>query len=184
MATLRLHPCFYRPTTPPIGQSTTASPCPLKPHWSLRVSVKVAPPLIPDSELAIFRANLLHPCSCQSRKRHNAIGQLYSVLYIAACDWLRHIILHRKPGQRSHLLLIILHYVNVCSAAARIGPNSWNAGSVDKYQDAYWLFYWVTRITEEPGASPHELPTYQNIRISAFKKKLTAAIFKHDYNNV
>lgn len=66
---------------------------------------------------------------------------------------------------------------------ARIGPRGCNAGFADEYQDADWIFCEVTRNTEEPGTSPHELPTYQNIRIFAFEKSSAAAIFARGHNN-
>lgn len=60
-----------------------------------------------------------------------------------------------------------------------IGQYGCNAGFQGKYQEAYWSFHRVTRTAQEPRASPHELSTYWNIRISVFQKSRTAAIFKY-----
>lgn len=77
------------------------------------------------------------------------------------------------------LLLIILHYVNVCKTTPRIGQYGCNAGFQGKYQGAYWFFHWVTRTPQQPRASPHELSSYWNIRISVSQRRRTAAIFKY-----
>lgn len=61
-----------------------------------------------------------------------------------------------KKGKNANaaVVLIVLHYVNIWKATARIGHFDWNAGFHGKYREADWFFHWVTRNPQESGASP------------------------------
>lgn len=62
--------------------------------------------------------------------------------------------LKKCKNANTAIVLIVLHYVNIWMATARIGHFDWNAGFHGKYREADWLFHWVTRNPQESGASP------------------------------
>lgn len=102
MATMRLHPLFYRSTLHPIGRSTSERPRPLSSYSPPGLSLKVTTPADAEASLTIFWANLFASLRCPSRKWGKAIGPACSVLQKCACDWLLDAILHKTRAHRNH----------------------------------------------------------------------------------
>lgn len=179
MATMRLHPCLYRPTVYPIGQTTPRCPRPLRSYSLLRTSINVTTPLHTEASTTNFRDNLFASSCCLSKPLHNTIGPARSVL--------------QKCG-----LLLVPQYNPVQNARAARPPSSvsYYITSTCAKRRLRLVNRVVTRAssvnTKKPiGSStrsrvPHKsqepLPTsstYCYIRISVFEKRCSAAIFTY-----
>lgn len=74
MATMRLHPAFYRPVAKPIGHATPKRPRPLDFYWLFTTSVKMTTPLDTETLQPAIHVSLFARFSCPSNKLHNTIG--------------------------------------------------------------------------------------------------------------
>lgn len=177
MATMRLHPCLYRPTAYPIGQTTPQCPRPLGSYSLLKMSINITTPLDTEASTTNFPANLFASFCCLSEPLHNTIGPAHSVLQ--KCGLL--LVPQYNPVQNARAARppsSVSYYITSTCAKRRlrlVNRNVTRASSVNTKKPIG-----SSTGSRVPHKSQEPLPTsstYWYIRISVFETRCSAAIF-------